>query len=157
MAKVYNNIFLRGLRGALGDPFVIRTTRSGKTIIANKPTFDKNRIFTTAQKKHQEAFRQASAYAKSAKTEELYVQKAKETGSISYNLAIADWFGAPKILEINMDGWTGQMGQTIRMKARDNFMVACVAVVIRDTEGCVLEAGEAIQSKVDGSWWHYTT
>ena len=84
-------------------------------------------------------------------------QKAKETGSISYNLAIADWFGAPKILEINMDGWTGQMGQTIRMKARDNFMVACVAVVIRDTEGCVLEAREAIQSKVDGSWWHYTT
>jgi hypothetical protein len=56
-----------------------------------------------------------------------------------------------------MDGWTGQMGPTFRVKARDNFMVARVAVVIRDTEGCVLEAGEAIQSKVDGSWWHYTT
>ena len=32
MAEVYNNIFVRGLTGAVDDQFVIRRTRSGKTI-----------------------------------------------------------------------------------------------------------------------------
>jgi hypothetical protein len=49
MARVHNNIFVRGLSGAVGDQFVIRRTRSGKTIIANKPTFDENREFTESQ------------------------------------------------------------------------------------------------------------
>jgi len=60
MAEVFNNIFVRGLTGAVGDQFVIRRTRSGKTIIANKPRFDENREFTPAQKAHQNAFREAT-------------------------------------------------------------------------------------------------
>jgi hypothetical protein len=69
MAKVRNNIFVRGLSGAVGDQFVIKTTRSGKTIIANMPTFGEDRIFSEAQTSHQSAFREASAYARSSKTQ----------------------------------------------------------------------------------------
>jgi ABC-type uncharacterized transport system YnjBCD substrate-binding protein len=157
MAKVRNNIFVRGLSGAIGDQFVIRTTRSGKTIIANKPRFDDQREFTEKQKTHQDAFREATTYAKFAKTQPLYIEMAKGTGSTAYNIAISDWFGAPQVLEINVDNWTGEMGQTIRVKARDNVKVARVAVVIRDANEEILEMGAAVQSEEGTVWWTYTT
>jgi hypothetical protein len=66
------------LTGAVSDQFIIRKTRYGQTIIANKPMFDENREFTDAQKAQQEAFRLATAYAKSAKNQPLYVNLQKE-------------------------------------------------------------------------------
>jgi len=155
MAKVENNIFVRGLSGAVGDQFVIRRTRSGKTIIANKPHFVEDRVFSPAQRTHQDSFREASSYAKRA--QDVYIQKAKETDSIAYNLAISEWFGRPQILEIDVKGWTGTPGQSIRVKARDNFKVARVTVAIRAAEGKTLEAGEAVPSAGGSPWWTYTT
>ncbi len=38
MAKVNNNIFVRGLSGSLGDQFVIRKGRGGETIVSNMPS-----------------------------------------------------------------------------------------------------------------------
>jgi len=157
MAKVHKNIFVRGLSGTLGDQFVIRKTRSGKTIIANKPRFDDDRQFTEKQKTHQDAFREASTYAKFAKTQPIYIEMAKGTGSTAYNIAISDWFGSPKVLQINVDQWTGKIGQTIRVKARDNVKVARVSVVIRDANNNILEAGEAVPSDGGSVWWEYTT
>jgi len=157
MAKTFNNIFIRGLSGSLSDQFVTRRTRSGKTIIANNRVFDENRGFTEKQKTHQDAFREATTYAKFAKSEPLYVEMARGTGSTAYHIAISDWFGTPKVLEINVDNWTGEIGQTIRVKARDNVMVARVMVVIRDAQENVLEAGEAARSENGSIWWNYTT
>ena len=112
MAKVRNNIFVRGLSGAIGDQFVIRTTRSGKTIIANKPRFDDQREFTEKQKTHQDAFREATTYARFAKTQALYIEMAKGSGSTAYNIAISDWFGAPRCWRsMSMIG-QGKLGRT---------------------------------------------
>src|SRR5689334_5061624 len=155
MAKVRNNIFVRGLSGAVGDQFVIKTTRSGKTIIANMPTFDEDRVFSEAQKSHQSAFREASAFARSAKTQPVYVERAKVTNSIPYNVAISDWFGKPRVLEIDVKSWTGQVGQQIRVRAQDNIHVASVQIAIEDKDGTRFEEGEAVQE--DGLWWTYTT
>jgi hypothetical protein len=155
MAKVRNNIFVRGLSGAVGDQFVIKTTRSGKTIVANMPTFDADREFSEAQTSHQSAFREASAYAKSAKTQPVYVERAKATNSIPYNVAISDWFGKPQVLEIDVRDWSGQVGQQIRVRAQDNIQVASVQISIEDNDGTLFEAGEAVQG--DGLWWTYTT
>src|SRR5215213_1871804 len=105
MAKVYNNIFVRGLTGAVGDQFVIRKTKSGRTIIANKPMFDENREFTEAQQEQQKAFRKATVYAKVARTQPIYVERAKGTDQTPYNLAVADWFGRPKVLGIITGDW----------------------------------------------------
>jgi hypothetical protein len=155
MAKVRNNIFVRGLSGAVGDQFVIKTTRSGKTIITNMPTFGEDRQFSEAQKSHQSAFREASAYARSAKTQPVYVERANATNSIPYNVAISDWFGKPQVLEIDVTDWTGQAGQPIRVRAQDNIHVATVQIRIEDKDGTQLEEGEAV--KGDGLWWTYTT
>jgi hypothetical protein len=157
MAKVHNHIFVRGLSGTIVDQFVIHQTRSGKTIVANRPRFDDHRQFTEKEKSHQDAFREASNYARFAENEPLYFEMAKGTGSTAYNIAISDWFGSPTVLQINVDHWTGKIGQTIRVKARDNVKVVRVSLVIRDANNNILEAGEAVRSEEGSVWWDYTT
>jgi len=63
--------------------------------------------------------------------------------------------GHPQVLEIETDNWTGEMGQTIRVKVQDDTFVAGVHVAIHDGNGDIVEQGQALQT--DGLWWEYTT
>lgn len=154
MAKVKNNIFVRGLSGSLGDQFVVRATKGGETVVAAKPAFSNERVFNAQQLAHQDAFRMAIAYARAARTQDVYVNKAEGTNKSAYNLAVADWFNQPEVLALNVSGWSGQVGETIRVQAQDDTYVANVRVVIRDANGAILEEGDAVRS--DGLWWNYT-
>ena len=69
MAKVYNNIFVLGLTGALSDQFMNSETRSGKTILASKAMFDDNQEYAKTQNTHQTIIREASTYANFAQTQ----------------------------------------------------------------------------------------
>ena len=155
MAKVQNNIFIRGLSGSLGDQFVIRKGKAGSTIIAAKAASNPDRTFNADQLAHQDAFREAIAYAKSAKDEPIYIAKAEGTTKSSFNVAVADWFKAPVVHEIDASGWNGGIGQTIQVKAQDEIHVAKVHVEINGENGTLLEQGDAVQA--DGLWWTYTT
>ncbi len=155
MAKVDNNIFIRGLTGSLGDQFILRKGKAGTTIITAKRSSNANREFSATQLAHQEAFREAIAYAKSSMDQEVYITKAEGTNMTPFNAAVADWFNKPQVLEINIEAWTGALGQVIRVRAKDDTRVANVKVQITDTDGTVLEAGEAVQA--EGLWWAYTT
>ena len=157
MANVYKNKFAGGWSGASGEPFVVHTTGSGKTILAGKPLIDDSRVYSERHPMHQAAVRDSALYACFAENQEEYIRKAQETGTTAYTLAIADWYVAPRVIEINVDGWTGKAGEIIRVKARDNVMVAQVRLVIRDSQGQILEMGEAVQSKAGSVWWNYTT
>ncbi len=155
MAKVRNNVIVRGLSGSFGDQMVIKIDKAGRTIISNKPEFDENRQFTPAQQAQHEKFREARAYAKDAKNLDVYVAKAEGTPMSSSNVAMADWFHAPEIKEINLSAWTGEIGQVIWVQALDDVEVQQVSVVITDENDVVLEQGLA--GKEDGSWWTYKT
>src|SRR5512138_3309361 len=96
MAKVRNNIFVRGLTGAVGDQFVIRRGRGGNTVISNKPSFGEDRQFNENQLAHQEAFRHAILYARTVKNDELYIKKAEGTSMTPFNAAVADFFREPR-------------------------------------------------------------
>ena len=162
MANTYRKLFSPAWTGAFANSSVIYETDSGKTITVRKPLFDDNLAYIERQRRQQAAMqtaavRDAVTYANFAQTQEVYQHKAQGTGVTAYTLAIADWFCGPRVLEINVDGWTGQLGQTIRVKARDNMKVAGVSVVIRDAQGKVLEMGEAHPSQAGGPWWTYTT
>jgi hypothetical protein len=139
------------------DQFMFRRGGSGKALIASEPLIDDHRKFTEAPKTHQAAVREATTYANFAMMQESYSKEAIAAGTTAYNLALTDWFGAPRVLEINVDRWTGEIGQTILVKARDNVKVARLSVVIRDSEENVLERGEAVQSEAGSAWWNYTT
>ena len=155
MAKTNNNIFVRGLSGTVGDQFVIRRARNGKTIVSNVPQFSENREFTEQQKEHQEAFRNATTYAKSAKNQPIYQEQAKLTRKSAYNVAVKDWFGKPVVLEIDTSEWTGKVGETIHVRAQDNIKVAGVNLKIDNGNGTTFEQGMAVQG--EGLWWRYTT
>lgn len=155
MAKVLRNIVMQGLSGSLGGQLVLRQSRSGQTIVCSKPGFNPNRTFTVAQQAHQDAFREAAAYAQAAKGGAVYTQKAASLAIRPYNLALADWFHAPEVLDIDLSVWNGQVGQVIRVKAMDDVQVTQVMVSIMDAHDVVLEQGAATQA--DGLWWEYTT
>jgi hypothetical protein len=157
MANLYSNHFTRRGRGTGSDPIIRYSTQSGKTLAPARMRFDDPREASNLSGSHRESLREAVTFAQMAEHEEIYINQARETGSTPYNVAIVDWFGAPRVLEIDMDDWTGKPGQIIRVKARDNVAVIAVKVVIRDAQQNVLEAGEAIQMKNGGAWWHYTT
>ena len=141
MARVRKNLAMQGLTGKLGDQFVIRTDKAGRTIVGTKPTFSEGRQFSDAQVTHHEEFREAVAYAKSAKDLDIYVQKAGGTPQNAYNVAVADWFNKPEIKELDVTGWNGAPGGTIRVRAMDDVQVAQVNVVITDSTGAVQEQG----------------
>ena len=74
----------------------------------------------------------------------------------AYEWALADFFGKPEVLGIDICGWTGEVGQTLRIQARDNLMVLTVSLKIREN-GFILEEGEAVESKTEPGIWTYTT
>ncbi|HMB22906.1 MAG: hypothetical protein ACM33V_09020 [Chloroflexota bacterium] len=157
MANIYRNIFIHGLNEILGNRAASCRTFSGKTIFVGNAPYDDNEKYTERQKSSPDAIRKAIAYADFAKTQEAYLNRELATGVSAYYIAIMDWFSAPRVLVINVDAWTGKPGQVIRIKARDNVEVAGVSVVIRDPQGNVVEAGEAVQSRPGNAWWKYTT
>ena len=96
MAKVRENIVMQGLSGTLGNQLVIKLDKAGRTIVSAKPHFNGDREFSPAQLMQQQAFREAAAYAKMVKGEELYIIKANGGPKSSYNVALADWFNRPQ-------------------------------------------------------------
>ena len=156
MATTRNNFILQGLHGLLGRQLVLRRDKIGRTIVCARPSFDPHHEFTALQKAHHRAFREAARYALSAKDEPVYVRKATGTSSNPYNIAIADWFHPPHILDIDLGSWTGQPGQVICIKASDDVLVKEVTVSITDTYGALLEHGCAVQAG-DLNWLYTTT
>lgn len=95
----------------MGSQLVIKQDKAGRTIVAVPPTIDPNRVYTADELVRQEKFRDAAVYAKGAKSQAAYVEKAAGTPLTPYNVAIADRFHAPEINEINIHAWNGGVGQ----------------------------------------------
>jgi hypothetical protein len=156
MAKVQRNTVIQGVTGALGDQLVARRDKAGRTTLMKKPTFSDDRVFSKAQKGQQGSFKEAMLYAKSAvKREPIYAEIAAGTPRTAYNVAISDWFHPPEVGEIDLSGWTGQVGESIRVKAVDDAVVARVMVTIVGERDVVIEQGDA--EPIDDVWWEYVT
>jgi hypothetical protein len=147
MAKVVDNILVRGLSGKLGNQVVFRRLRDGRTIVCNTPDFSRRKL-SKPQKAHHKRFQAAAAYARDAsRSNPTYARLAEGTMKNAYNVALGDWFHVPVIQRVE------RRGKVIRVQATDDAMVASVQVTILDEKGKVLEKGEAIRKK--GDWWEY--
>jgi hypothetical protein len=131
----------------------IYKTRSGKNVIARKPVMDTSH--GGPKKSVQEEVRQAVTYAEFACDQALYQSRAVGSSNTAYNLAVADALGKPQVLHIDINSLTGKAEQAILIKAKDNFMVLSVRLVIREGDN-ILEEGEAEQLQSDGLIWKYT-
>ena len=154
MAKVDKNIVITGLSGSLGDQLVIQTGKGGQTIIRTKPR-PSDQPASPAQQAQRERFQEAVAYAKDAKDEAVYVGKAAGTTQSAFNVATADWLHAPEVVEVDLAGWSGGVGETLRAKVWDDVKVAQVTFVIAQADGTLVEQGAATHA--GGLWWEYVT
>lgn len=157
MANMHKNIFIRWLKEEAGEQVGSYRTGSGKMIPVSHPMLDDHRQLTRAAKTDPAALREAATYASFAGLQKAYTNREKKTDVAAYLHAVADWFCGPKVLEIDIDGWTGRQGQVIRVKAKDNVGVSRLTVEIRDADGNLLESGEAEHLSAGSSWWRYTT
>ncbi len=155
MTKMLKNVVVNGASGTLGRQIVFRSGKAGRVIMSNMPRFSADRVFSPAQLEQQERFRRAAAYGKVAKALPVYVEKARGLLTSSYNVALADWFHAPEIEEVDLSAWTGEARQVIRVLALDDVEVVSVNVTIMDETDTVLEQGSATKDAMD--WWTYST
>lgn len=158
MAKIKKNLLIRGLTGSVGDQFVIKTTRSGKTILSNKPEFDENREFTAPQVAQQTVFTKATIFARKAQNHPFYQENWPGKATSAYNLAMSDYLGKPEILDIDITEWNGRIGEPIYIMAKDNVMVTRVRVIIRPNgeDYDALDGGPAAESEFNGLSWVFT-
>jgi hypothetical protein len=155
MAQSTNNLVTQGLSGKLGNMLVF-SQRAGKTVVGKVPR--KHAEPTAAQEAVQTKFQQAVVYARAATAstegKASYGANAEE-GVSAYNVAIADFFNAPDIAEIDISQYTGAAGSKIRVTVTDDFSVEKLAVSINNADGSLVEEGNAVK-EADGIHWSYT-
>ena len=158
MASSEKNLGTEGLSGTVAN-FVFRHRKAdGKTFVSHlqgKRTTEASAI----QIEHQEKFQRAVIYGKAQMEDPAkktaYREKAKP-GESAYNVAVADYFNAPHIEDVDVSEYTGQPGTIITIKAVDDFAVIKVDVHIASSTGTLIEEGGALVVADDPLTWIYT-
>jgi hypothetical protein len=156
MAKITKNSLVRGARGNFGKEFVYKK-RGKNTYITSMPTFE-NRKMTAEQEKVTDKFGSASLYAKGALADpelKLQYQKKATKGLTAHNIALRDYLRSPVVKSIDTSKYDGMPDSIIEVKAKDDFRVTEVTVSIRDSNGTVIEKGQAALNAIDLSKWTY--
>jgi hypothetical protein len=144
-----NSKMSEGVKGSSSRAggLIYRQKPDGTTVVSRSPEYSGSK-FTRGQGDHQQRLQGAARYARwAAKAQPIYAELAKGTMKTAYNLARSDWFHSPVIHEV----WLRE--NKIRVQASDNVMVTKVVIAVRDEQGKLLEAGEAIRQ--EGDWWEY--
>ncbi len=155
MAKSKHNVITYGLSGKIGDLLVF-SQRAGQTIVSKVP--QQKKAASEKQTEHRRRFQQATIYARAAQADpELKAAygQAAGAGQTAYNIAVADMLKAPDIESIDLSGYAGRTGDTILIRAKDDFMVKEVTVTITNGDGSLVETGLA-RPDVAGYLWTYT-
>jgi hypothetical protein len=157
MGESKNNLATEGLSGQVGNLVFRRRKADGKVFVLRQPAAFEGDP-TTAQKAVQSKFQQAIIYGKTATadpaTKALYAKKTS-AGQSFFNVAVADFFNAPNIQEIDVSAYTGQVGSIIRVRATDDFDIAGIFLHITNADGSLVEEG-AVLLQANGVDWIYT-
>jgi hypothetical protein len=160
MAKIKNNLLVRGASGNVGKQFVYRK-RGDDTFITRMPEIDKNAKPTQKQEQVREQFFAAAGYATGAIADPVlkaqYQKKAKaKSGITAYNIAFRDFLKAPVVKNIDTAKYNGTPGSQIVINATDDFRVIEVTVSIKTAAGVLVEEGNAILNPINRNEWSYT-
>lgn len=157
MARSKFNVLTHGLSGLVGDMIVFRQ-RANKTIVCGKPR-PSSKAPTTSALEIRAKFKRASQYASAVMDnptlKEEYQLTAK-LGQSAYNMAFSDYQKAPEIYQdIDLESYTGAIGESIEISAIDDFRVESVHVKVASAGGTTIEQGLAVQTP-NGLDWLYT-
>ena len=154
--KVKLNPMFEQVSGQLGD-LVFRELR-GETIAGRKPSISGEP--TESQVEQRERFKQAAAYGKSVMANSslraLYEEAAKSKNIPVFALTVADFLNEPTIESVDMAGYTGKIGDLIRIATSDDFGVVKVQINILNVDGVKVETGQAVETASGSGRWVYT-
>jgi hypothetical protein len=149
--------------GVLGKTSSIREVR-GRLVVANRPKRKVGKLTARQQEassKFLEAAKYASVHSQLAAAGEPSEYASGITGKKSnvYLVALSDFIVAPTVHFIEAPKYKGVIGETITIKATDDFRVASVEVTITDGNGAQLESGNARveDPKYPFTWAYKTT
>ncbi|MCI1189201.1 hypothetical protein MON38_17390 [Hymenobacter sp. DH14] len=157
MANVKNNIVTQGLSGMLGGQLVFRQTSRG-TVVGVAPQTPSGPP-SAGQLAHQVRFQEAVIYAKGQAQDPAvqaeYAEQAKQEDISVYNVLLRDFMRAPSIADVDLSQYTGKVGDLIGITATDDHAVKSVHVKIENSDGSLVEEGDATQ-QADPNQWLYT-
>ena len=106
-------------------------------------------------------FRLAALYGKAvmadATTRVLYEDASARKGIPAFALMVGDFLNLPAVDEVDLSGYTGKVGEVIRIRASDDIEVKGVGVTIRSQAGDLLEEGVAVWTPASATWAYTTT
>lgn len=149
-----NQLLILSAKGHLGN-IVIYPHKSKPELFIMRGKGKRSKPFRDAELRNQLNFKLAQAYAKVAQNDSRYQAAHEATHREVINIAIANYLNAPVVQEINLTGYTGSIGDLIRITADDDFEVTRVLVKIFDLAGAVLEDGTASRDAVIKTSWTY--
>jgi len=154
MAKIRKNIVLAGTTGSIGRQVVVRQTKHGAVLGAHPVTTE--HPITNNQRLAREKFRVAVGYAKGAKDRPEYQQPAKSRNLSTFNVAAADFFHPPELVDVDVSEYEGKAGQRIWVRAIDDVLVTDVQIAIADNQNVLIENGRMTRDPIDKTLWVYT-
>jgi hypothetical protein len=108
-----------------------------------------------AQKANSNRFKVATRYGRRVLNDPVafaFYDKKRRGNQTVWNVAISDYMKRPEIAEIDVWNYSGKAGGTIRVKARDNYGIASVVVMIINDLGYEVESGMAVQRPGSEVW-----
>jgi hypothetical protein len=156
MAKIKLNPVFEHMRGQIGE--LVFKHYGDDVIVARKPDLS-DKEPTAAQVAARERFRQAVLYGKmvvadpASKT--LYDAAARVEGKPMFSLAVADFYHAPEVTEVDLSSYGGAVGDEIVVYATDDFGVTAMALTVADADGNLLEQGPALETPAGSGRWVY--
>jgi hypothetical protein len=153
MAKLISHPVVNALQGRIGRLVFVH---EGDSVFVRQAPAPRKEPFSAAQMAGISKFRLATLWAKALLRDP--VMKAAYArvchGHLSpFNMAVRDYLTPPVLHHVDLAGYTGKVGDVIRIRATDDFRVVQVPVEIRTVAGDLVEAGVADRSSdVNGEW-----
>ena len=107
----------------------------------------------------QQKILKAASFADVSHEHPLYRLSTIGTRISPYSMAFLDCIGVPKLVNMDISHWTGEIGQWIHIQVLDKVRVLQVRVMIRENmmSDKVFESGHAYPSRLNPSIWTYVT
>lgn len=158
MSEILNNPYLKGIRGKFAKISVYKKIQ-GRMHMTNMPA--PASTITQKMLDRRYKFKEATHFAKKVfedpELKALYDKGVTIKKNSAYVVAVSDFLIKPTVHEIDTTAYTGAVGQTITIKATDDFMVKSVHVTLVDAAGVEIEKGEAVFPPKSFDRWHYVT
>ena len=156
MAKA-TNALTQGISGKVSG-LVFRQNANGTVTVGDAPR-PSSKAPTAAIAAHRQRFQQAAFFGRAIQNDPAqkaaYATATDDTVRSAYNVAVSDFLNAPTIQTVDLSAYKGQIGDQITIQATDDFAVTRVHVRIQNSDGTLVEEGDA-RPAPDGYTYHYT-